>query len=199
MFLPLAVAATAVLTLGLLLAQSLPQASGVPDALIARPPVSLASGASTSPSVASTAPPRAPAAVDQLRISVPRLGIDLPMALGDIQRDVRDGATPENVALLYPTTNVPGTGGNSFIYAHARNSMFLALWDIQVGDRVRITAADGTRLNYVVTRIIPQVDPGDVSWLDPSGPERLTLQTSTGPTSAFPRFIAVADRVPQGD
>lgn len=199
MFLPLAVAATAVLTLGLLLAQSLPQASGVPDALIARPPVSLASGASTSPSVASTAPPRTPAAVDQLRISVPRLGIDLPMALGDIQRDVRDGATPENVALLYPTTNVPGTGGNSFIYAHARNSMFLALWDIQVGDRVRITAADGTRLNYVVTRIIPQVDPGDVSWLDPSGPERLTLQTSTGPTSAFPRFIAVADRVPQGD
>jgi sortase (surface protein transpeptidase) len=77
--------------------------------------------------------------------------------------------------------------------------MFLALWNIQVGDRVRITAADGTRLNYAVTRIIPQVDPGDVSWLDPSGPERLTLQTSTGPTSAFPRFIAVADRIAQGD
>jgi len=198
-FLPMVVAATTVLTLGVLLVQSLPNASPPPDSLVAAPPASLAPAAPIPPTVGSTAPARTPSAVDQLRISVPRLGIDLPMALGDIQRDVRDGATPENVALLFPTTNVPGTGGNSFIYAHARNSMFLALWNIELGDQVRITAADGTRLNYAVTRIIPQVDPSDVSWLDPSGPERLTLQTSTGPTSAFPRFIAVADRVAQGD
>jgi len=138
-------------------------------------------------------------ALDQLRISVPRLGIDLPLALGDVQRDVVRGATPEDVALLFPTTNVPGTGGNSYIYAHARNAMFLQLWNVKLGDRVRISGSDGTRFDYVITRVEPRVDPADTSWLDPTGPERLTLQTSTGPTSAYPRFIAVAERVAQGD
>ncbi len=142
---------------------------------------------------------RPPVVLEQLRISLPRLGIDLPLALGDIERDVRLGATPENVALLFPATNVPGVGGNSYIYAHARNSMFLKLWDVKVGDRVRITGPDGTRFDYAVTRVAARVDPADTTWLDPNGPERLTLQTSTGPTSAYPRFIAVAERVAQGD
>ncbi|MDP9245822.1 MAG: sortase [Chloroflexota bacterium] len=138
-------------------------------------------------------------ALEQLRIGIPRLGIDLPLALGDIERDVRLGATPENVALLFPTTNVPGVGGNSYIYAHARNSMFLRLWDVKVGDRVRITGPEGLRFDYAVTSVAPRVDPADTTWLDPTGSERLTLQTSTGPTSAYPRFIAVAERVAQGD
>ena len=138
-------------------------------------------------------------ALDQLRISIPRLGIDLPLALGDIQRDVVLGQTPEDVALMFPTTNLPGTGGNSYIYAHARNAMFLQLWDVRVGDRVRISGPNGTRFDYAVTLIVPRVDPADTSWLDPTGPERITLQTSTGPNSTYPRFIAVAARVAQGD
>jgi len=153
--------------------------------------------ASTIPAGTLAAPTRAPIPLDQLRISVPRLGIDLPMALGDVERDVRLGATPENFALLFPTTNVPGTGGNSFIYAHARNDMFLQLWNVKLGDRVRITATDGTRFDYVITQIVPRVDPADTSWLDQNGPERLTLQTSTGPTGLQPRFIAVAQRLAQ--
>jgi LPXTG-site transpeptidase (sortase) family protein len=154
---------------------------------------------SPSPPAAGPVSSRPPLVLEQLRISLPRLGIDLPLALGDIDRDVRRGATPENVALLFPTTNVPGVGGNSYIYAHARNSMFLKLWDVKVGDRVRITGPGATRFDYAITRIAPAVDPADTSWLDPTGTERLTLQTSTGPTAAYPRFIAVADRVAQGD
>jgi LPXTG-site transpeptidase (sortase) family protein len=168
-------------------------------------PVPAASPVPVAPSPMATATPVAvpsassrPAIVlDQLRISVPRLGIDLPLALGDVQRDVVLGKTPEDVALLFPTTNVPGMGGNSYIYAHARNAMFLELWNVKLGDRVRISGADGMHFDYVVTRIEPRVDPADTTWLDPLGPERLTLQTSTGPTSAYPRFIAVAERVAQ--
>ena len=75
--------------------------------------------------------------------------------------------------------------------------MFLQLWNVKLGDRVRITATDGTRFDYVITQIVPRVDPADTSWLDQNGPERLTLQTSTGPTGLQPRFIAVAQRLAQ--
>ncbi len=191
-----AVAAAALLTMALFVTADVP-APASPVAAAATP-IATATP-SPSPAIPSAVPTRTPVPLTQLRITLPRLGIDLPMALGDVQRDVRLGETPENVALLFPTTNLPGTGGNSYIYAHARNEMFLQLWNVKLGDRVRISAADGTHFDYAVTRIVPRVDPADTSWLDPAGPERVTLQTSTGPTSAYPRFIAVAERVAQGD
>jgi LPXTG-site transpeptidase (sortase) family protein len=192
-----AVAAAALLTLTLFVATSVrADAPAPPPAAAATPTATSAAVPAVSPSAV---PSRSPIPLAQLRISVPRLGIDLPLALGDIQRDVQLGQTPENVALLFPTTNVPGSGGNSYIYAHARNEMFLQLWNVKLGDRVRVIAGDGTHFDYAVTQIIPRVDPSDISWLDPTGPERITLQTSTGPNGSYPRFIAVADRVAQGD
>jgi len=187
----LSVAAVAVLASALFVNATLTAA--VPAA----PPAPVAASPTDAPVAVPSASSRPAIALDQLRITVPRLGIDLPLALGDVQRDVVLGRTPEDVALLFPTTNVPGTGGNSYIYAHARNAMFLELWNVKLGDRVRISGADGLHFDYAVTRIVPRVDPADTSWLDPTGPERITLQTSTGPTSAYPRFIAVAERVAQ--
>ena len=188
----MSVAAAAVLASALLLGSMLTAPEQAALEQTAAPPM---------PSPAVAAAPAAPGppaiALDRLRIAVPRLGIDLPLALGDVQRDAVLGRTPEDVALLFPTTNVPGTGGNSYIYAHARNAMFLELWNVQLGDRVRISGPDGIHFDYVITRIAPRVDPADTTWLDPTGPERITLQTSTGPTSAYPRFIAVAARLAQ--
>jgi LPXTG-site transpeptidase (sortase) family protein len=189
-------AAAALLALAVFLAPTVPGPPAAYEPSAA--PVAIATATATAPAASGSAlPTRTAIPLEQLRISLPRLGIELPMGLGDIERDVRLGATPENVALLFPTTNLPGTGGNSYIYAHARNEMFLQLWNVKLGDRVRISAADGTHFDYAVTRIIPRVDPADTSWLDPTGPERITLQTSTGPTSAYPRFIAVAERLAQ--
>ena len=146
------------------------------------------------------APAAAPLALADLRISVPRLGIDLPLAPGVLDRDVPDGRspgnTPEHVALLLPGTSVPGTPGNAYIYSHARRGMFLALWNIKVGDAVLVRSTTGETYRYVVTQVVTRVDPADVSWLAPDGPERLTLQTSTGPAPGDPRFIAVALRSP---
>jgi hypothetical protein len=149
-----------------------------------------------------TLPPSPPAApsrsIQGLRISIPRLGIDLPLDAGDIGRDVPrsgyTGGTPEAVALLYPGTNVPGEGsGNAYIYAHARTGMFLSLWDARVDDAVFVLKDDRSVVRaYRIALVLPRVDPSDTGWLDPSGPERLTLQTSTGPRPEDPRFIAVA-------
>jgi sortase (surface protein transpeptidase) len=129
-----------------------------------------------------------------------RLNIDLPLVWGDIGRDVPRqgfaGETPERVALVFPGSALPGSGGNTYIYSHARTGMFLALWSIRREDVVILRWPDG-EMRYVVERVEPRVDPSDVSWLDPAGPERLTLQTSTGPSPSDPRFIAVAHREPE--
>lgn len=133
-------------------------------------------------------------AIEGARILVPRLGIDLALAWGELERDVpRDGfegATPERLALVFPGSALPEAGGNTYIYAHARTGMFLSLWGARQGDLVVLQWPDAELL-YAVQLVLPRVDPADSSWLDPRGPERLTLQTSTGPRASDPRFVVV--------
>jgi len=124
-----------------------------------------------------------------------RLGIDLPLLYGDTVRDTVLGSTPNGAAFLLPSTIPPGSGGNSYIYAHARAGMFLTLWDIRLGDVVEVTAPSGEARRYVVTEVHPRVVPTDVRYTLPSADERITLQTSTGPHDADPRFIAIAVRM----
>ena len=174
-------------------------------------PAALSTEAPSIPNTAATTPgPAGPSptaesplpALDQLHVSVPDLGIDLPLAYGDVERDVPHdrypGNTPERLAFVFPGSAPLRTGGNTYIYAHAREGMFLSLWNVRLTEVVLIYAPGRPEvlLRYVVVRIVPRVDPSDTSWLDPSGPERLTLQTSTGPNAGDPRFIVVAAREP---
>ncbi|TMC28573.1 MAG: sortase [Chloroflexi bacterium] len=126
------------------------------------------------------------------RIQIPRLGIDLPILEGDIERDAVLLRTPENFAFHLPGTAIPGNGLNSYIYAHARLGMFIALWNARVGDEVWISTPDGRAMRYVVTEVHPRVPPEDVQWAAPTPPDHLTLQTSTGPNPGDPRFVVVA-------
>jgi hypothetical protein len=161
---------------------------------------SVAPVAAPSPSATATASPvgtiqASPTAgpiPDGYRIRLPRLRIDLPIAEGDVERDVVVQKTPENFAFHFPGTAIPGTVGNSYIYAHARAGMFLELWKAQPGDEVTITTPSGAELKFVVTEVHPKVPPADTSWLLPSADERLTLQTSTGPNREDPRFVVIA-------
>jgi hypothetical protein len=174
--------------------------SASPTQIVAAPPAGTLSPVVPLPATAgaaSASPVPALTDIQDLRIAVPRLGIDLPLALGVVERDVpRDGfagATPEDVALVYPGSRAPGDGGNTYIYAHARSGMFLSLWNTAIGDRVVISdVRTSAVLAYRVGLIVPRVDPSDTHWLEPTGVERLTLQTSTGPRPTDPRFIVVA-------
>jgi hypothetical protein len=141
-------------------------------------------------------PAASPAALPPIppgyRVQIPRLGIDLAILEGDLGRDIVQQQTPENYAFHLPGTAIPGTGANSYIYAHARRGMFLSLWDARIGDVVWISTPDGRALRYIVTEVHPRVPAGDVSWTAPSPPDRLTLQTSTGPDPGDPRFVVIA-------
>lgn len=126
------------------------------------------------------------------RIQIPRLGIDLPVMEGDLERDTVEQQTPENWAFHLPGTAIPGHGANSYFYAHARRGMFITLWNAAVGDEIWISTPDGRAMRYVVSEIHPRVPPEEVSWAMATPPERLTLQTSTGPNPGDPRFVVIA-------
>lgn len=150
----------------------------------------------TSAPASTTAPPASATPLPPIppgyRVQIPRLGIDLAILEGDVERDTVLQQTPENFAFHLPGTAIPGTGANAYIYAHARRGMFITLWNAAVGDEVWISTPDGRALRYVVTEVHPRVAPDDVSWAIASPPERLTLQTSTGPNPSDPRFVVVA-------
>ena len=163
--------------------------SATASATIAPTPV--AASPTATPASPTPAPTSGPIP-DGYRVQIARLGIDLPIKEGDIERDVVVQQTPEDFAFHFPGTAIPGTFGNSYIYAHARRGMFLSLWNARVGDQVTITTPAGAELKFVVTEVHPRVPPNETRWLEPWGDERLTLQTSTGPNGQDPRFVVVA-------
>ena len=142
------------------------------------------------PEATRAAAPAVARAVPVYRIEIPRLGVNLPVAEGDVLRDVVNSRTPENYAFHLPGTSMCGAG-NTYIYAHARPGMFLSLWNERVGDVVVVRAPTGPR-EYVVAEIHPRVPPTQTSWAAPTSDTRLTLQTSTGPHDDDPRFVVVA-------
>lgn len=165
-----------------------------PDEVTAPPAASSeAAEAAPAPSEAVSVAP-APVAFDGMRVRVARLGIDLPLLHGDTVRDTVLGSTPNGAAFLLPSSAPLGSGGNSYVYAHARAGMFLSLWNARLGDVVELLGPSSEVRRYVVTEIHPRVVPTDVRHTLPAGDERITLQTSTGPNDGDPRFVVVAVR-----
>jgi LPXTG-site transpeptidase (sortase) family protein len=149
--------------------------------------------ATTSPRATQAAAARTPPSIPPgYRLQIPRLAIDLPLAEGDLARDIDFQQTPAGSAFHLPGTASPGQNGNTYLYAHARTGMFLALWNAKVGDEVFVSTPDLGVLKYVVSEVHPRVAPEDVSWVQPTSGERLTLQTSTGPDPGDPRFVVIA-------
>jgi LPXTG-site transpeptidase (sortase) family protein len=152
-----------------------------------------ASGAGTNdsfPPIATDPPSPVPSAtptgIIATRILIARLGINLQIVAGD------GLDAPLGKAAHYPGTAWPGGGSNIYIYGHARVGMFLSLWQARVGDEVVLTLADGTTRTYVVSKVLPKVPWNDVSYLNPTPTEQLTLQTSTSYYATAPRFVVIA-------
>lgn len=146
----------------------------------ATPDISLRPIATASPS----AEPRVGIRATQIRID--RLRIDLPIVEGD------GIDAPLGKAAHYPGTAWPGGGSNIYLYAHARDGMFIALWEATPGDEVTLTLVDETERTYTVTDVLPKVPWDAIEYLDPTPAEQLTLQTCTSYGATAPRFIVIA-------
>jgi sortase A len=126
-------------------------------------------------------------------IAIPALGIDLPVYQGD-------GYTAElGKVAHYPTSAWPHAGSLIYLYAHAREHNFLALWNAKIGEQVNLRLADGSTATYVISRIDAKVRWDDLSWLDPTPTEVLRLQTCNSYQETAPRFIVEARPVPEAN
>ena len=124
-------------------------------------------------------------------IAIPALGIDMPIYQGD-------GVTVKlGKVAHYPSSAWPRAGSLIYLYAHAREHNFLALWKAKIGEQVRLRLADGSTATYVISRIDAKVRWNDLSWLDPTPTEVLRLQTCNSYQETAPRFIVEARPVVQ--
>ncbi len=151
---------------------------------------------SPGPSAVVTPAPTFPPDRVATRIVIRRLKIDLPIML---QTD-RYGIFPLcDVALYQPLLGQPGQGRATYIYAHAREGMFLPLLTASqnnngkrmLGMTVEIYTSDNWLYLYTITEVRRHT----LSLQDAidARTERLWMQTSEGPEGTVPKLQVVAD------
>lgn len=128
----------------------------------------------------------APASVTgaAVRIEAPSVGIDLGVVEGDGVN------VPLNLAAHYPGTAQPGSG-NAVYYAHAQPGMFQGLYQLHLGDEIRIVRQDGTQLLFHATAF-KKVAYNDRSVLNATPFDEVTLLTCTSYDPYTPRYIVIA-------
>ena len=146
-----------------------------PTPLITLPPIS----SRTPEPTASATPPPPPDRV-ATRVQVAGLGIDLPIVKPNI------GYPYCGVAMYLAALSQPGFGKATYLYAHAREGMFLPLLQTkakgQRGQTVEVWTSDDMVFTYTISEVFRHV-PYDQGLDRPAAAtsEELWLQTSEGP------------------
>jgi sortase A len=142
----------------------------------------------TTSTVAVTPPPGPPAipgeAVGIIRI--PRIGVNAALVEGVGVGDLKQG--PGH----YPNSPLPGHSGNAAIAGHRTTygAPFYHLDELRPGDDIELTTREGTFAYTVASS--REVAPTELSVLDASPDNRLTLTTCTPRFSAVRRLIVVS-------
>ncbi len=160
-----------------------------PSALVTLPPIGTAS-----PSATPTTTPAPPADRVATRVRVRGLDIDLAVVKGN------SGYPFCNVAMYLPSLSQPGFGKATYLYAHARDGMFLPLLRTkarqQRGQVVDVWTSDDWLFQYRITEV--RRDQSFTTGLDdPSAAstEQLWLQTSQGPGRTFGYTQVIAEPI----
>jgi len=131
---------------------------------------------------------------------IPSLNISAPI-IADVDGNDKDAyfkALQGGVA-QYKGTSKPGEGGNIFIFGHSSyywwdpgkyKEIFRNLEDIKAGDDISVWN-NSKEYKYKVTST-KVVEPTDVSVLNPTKNEQLTLMTCVPPGTAEKRLIVIA-------
>jgi hypothetical protein len=148
-----------------------------PSALLTLPPIGTATPV---PSASPTPTPLPPADRVATRVRVKGLDIDMPVIKGNA------GYPYCNVAMYLAALSQPGFGKATYLYAHAREGMFLPLLRTkargQRGQVVEVWTSDDMVFRYEITEVLRHV-PYDKGLDRPlaATTEELWLQTSEGP------------------
>jgi len=138
------------------------------------------------------------------RVVIPRLQIDLPVILQQGAED-RFGTYPLcDVAMFLPYFGQPGSGRATYIYAHARDGMFLPLLISSqtndgkrlIGDAVQVYTSDNKVFQYQISAVHRHTT--DLNDAFSATTETLFLQTSEGPAGTIPKLQVLAAFVSEG-
>lgn len=149
------------------------------------------------------------------QLEVPSVGINVVVRQSTSAET--DSFPPTDAAYILRSSSQPGRDANSYVFAHALNTLFKPLWNVQIGAEVLVRMSDDSVLRYVVTEVRPNVacpDPDADPALNPPNPplalqihedctdgsfwtartdhERLTLQTSQGYNRNWGELVVVA-------
>lgn len=189
-----------------------------PVAVATATPVPTDSG---EPSQAATPPPTptpTPIPADWVAVQLQIEAVNINVAVKQSGSGGTDDFPPLDAAYILRNSSQPGRGTNSYMFAHAYLHLFKPLWNVQLGDQVKVLMSDNTVLQYVVTEVHPNVScPDDrqpphpnpplalkyappgcdegAAWTQPTDHERLTLQTSQGYNRNWGELIVVAEPV----
>lgn len=221
----LGVAGVALIILGTLDLDDDPEASLPPIATATPTEVAAASAtpapsasAAASESAAPTEPPTPtpmPDSITAVQLEVPEVGVNVAVRQSTSQET--DSFPPTDAAYILRAGNQPGRNTNAYVFAHALNTLFKPLWNVQVGAEVLVRMSDDSVLEYVVTEVRPNVpcpddnatqnNPPDpplalqihddctagAFWTTPTDYERLTLQTSQGFNRNWGELVIIAE------
>jgi hypothetical protein len=148
------------------------------------------------PSPGGSPSPSVPADRVATRVQIPALRVDLPI----IKQP--DPAYPScNVAMYHEAFGPPGDPRGTYIYAHARKGMFLALLDASKknngaamkGMIVDIYTSDDILFLYEIVEVRRHVPASfNLTKLYAEGTGLLWLQTSEGPNHTYPKLMLKA-------
>lgn len=139
------------------------------------------------------------------RIVIASLGIDLPVISGAIRMPGPgpDDYPPCDVALYLPEFVQPGERGTTYLYAHAREGMFLPLLTASeradgaslIGTLVEVDTSDGRQHVYAITRVKRHALDLSLALDIPARARRLVLQTSEGPAGTAEKLQVLAEPI----
>lgn len=123
------------------------------------------------------------------RIIIKDIKIDLDITEGRIVSGIWE-ISDKNATHLNISAN-PGENGNVIIYGHNKKVIFGSLPYLRVGSTVEIVTDDQKSHLYKVTKK-ETVKPDNVSFIQPTDHEALTIYTCTGLLDSK-RFVAIAE------
>jgi hypothetical protein len=172
MLLPLllAVVGVALIIVGQLELDARPASSlpGIPDPTATPVAVATPSGQATSSGSPEPTPEPTPVPRNWVAVQIQIESVGINIRVEKSRSNATDSFPPDDAAFILSEGSEPGRGTNSYMFAHATNSLFKPLWNVQLGARIRILMSDGAVLRYVVTEVHPNVPcPDD----DPAHPE----------------------------
>lgn len=124
------------------------------------------------------------------RILIPKSEIDLEVAAAKVKNGKWE--VFEDKAGFGIGSALPGTMGNTVIFAHARKGQFLNLKNVKLGDEILIFTKEAW-YSYKISEI-KEVGPRDTSVISSTNDETLTLFTCSGFADSK-RLIVVAKKM----